>query len=238
VDDKHLSILEFPKILTQLAAYTSFAASAELAQQLRPVSDIQEIRWHLEVVSEGRALLDAKPDTTVGGARDVRARVAAAERGAVLLPEELLDIRGTLIAARTLHRNLTRLDTQFPHLAAIAGHIILCPGVISEIGRCLDDRGVVRDDASNELARIRHEVRVAHDRVQDKLQRIIGSPRNTPALQEPIITQRDGRYVIPVKADFKGRIQGVVHDVSASGATVFLEPLSVVALNNAWRERA
>jgi len=236
VDDKHLSILEFPKILTQLAAYTSFAASAELAQQLRPVSDIQEIRWHLEVVSEGRALLDAKPDTTVGGARDVRARVAAAERGAVLLPEELLDIRGTLIAARTLHRKLTRLDTQFPHLAAIAGHIILCPGVISEIGRCLDDRGVVRDDASNELARIRHEVRVAHDRVQDKLQRIIGSPRNTPALQEPIITQRDGRYVIPVKADFKGRIQGVVHDVSASGATVFLEPLSVVALNNAWRE--
>ncbi|MCJ7736223.1 MAG: endonuclease MutS2, partial [Anaerolineae bacterium] len=154
----------------------------------------------------------------------------------MLLPEELLDIRGTLIAARTMHRNLTRLDTQFPYLAKIASGITFCPDVIAEIGRCLDDRGEVRDDASDELARIRREVRIAHDRIQDKLQRIISSPRNAPVLQDLIITQRNGRYVIPVKADFKGRIQGVVHDVSASGATVFLEPLSAVALNNEWRE--
>ncbi|MCJ7736404.1 MAG: endonuclease MutS2, partial [Anaerolineae bacterium] len=179
---KHLSTLGFPKILAQLESYTSFAAGASLARNVLPVSDIREIQWRLDVVSEARALLDAKPDTTIGGARDVRERTAAAERGAVLLPEELLDIRGTLIAARTLHRNLTRLDTQFPYLAEIASGITFCPDVITEIGRCLDDRGEVRDGASNELARIRREVRIAHDRIQDKLQRIISSPRNAPVL--------------------------------------------------------
>jgi len=236
VNKKHLATLEFPKILAQLTSYTSFAAGAKLASDILPVSDIAEIRWRLDVVSEARALLAAKPDTTIGGARDVRERTTAAERGAVLLPEELLDIRGTLIAARALHRNLTRLDTQFPYLARIASDITFCPDAITEIGRCLDDRGEMRDDASSELARVRREVRIAHDRIQDKLQRIISSPKNAPVLQDLIITQRAGRYVIPVKADFKGRIQGVVHDVSASGATVFLEPLSAVALNNAWRE--
>jgi DNA mismatch repair protein MutS2 len=107
---------------------------------------------------------------------------------------------------------------------------------VDEINRCLDARGNVRDDASPDLARIRREARIAHDRLQDKLQNIIGSPKNAPYLQEMLITQRDGRYVIPLKADFKGRIRGIVHDVSASGATIFLEPLSVIDLNNTWRE--
>jgi DNA mismatch repair protein MutS2 len=233
---KHLSTLEFPKVLERLVAYASFSAGEEKARTLAPETDWHEIRWQLETTSEARALLDAKPDTSLGGAHDARPFVAAAERGATLPPGELLDVRDTLVSARVLHRILTKLDEQFPHLADIAGRIMLCPDVITEISRCLDDRGVVRDNASPELARIRREVRIAHDRIQDKLQRIIGSPRNIPFLQEPIITQREDRYVIPLKADFKGRIRGVVHDMSASGATVFIEPLSVVELNNAWRE--
>jgi DNA mismatch repair protein MutS2 len=190
----------------------------------------------METTSEARALLDAKPDTTLGGARDVRPLVEVAHRGAVLSPSDLLDVRDTLVAARSLHRTLSRLKDQFPRMADIAGRIQLCPHIIAEINRCLDERGNVRDDASPELARVRREERIAHDRIQDKLRRIISSPRNAIFLQEPIITQREERYVIPLKADFKGRIKGVVHDVSASGATVFLEPLSVVELNNAWRE--
>jgi DNA mismatch repair protein MutS2 len=233
---KHLSTLEFPKVLERLATYASFSAGEEKAHTLTPETDWREIRWQLETTSEARALLDAKPDTSLGGAHDVRPFVAAAQRGATILPAELLDVRDTLVAARVLHRILTKLDEQFPHLADIAGRIILCPDIITEIGRCLDDRGIVRDNASPELARIRREVRIAHDRIQDKLQRIIGSSRNIPFLQEPIITQREDRYVIPLKADFKGRIRGVVHDVSASGATIFIEPLSVVELNNTWRE--
>jgi DNA mismatch repair protein MutS2 len=236
VNPKHLATLEFPKVLARLATYASFSAGEERARALVPSTDLQEVRWRLKTTSEARALLDAKSDTTLGGAHDVRPQVEAAQRSVALPPPELLDVRDTLIAARNLYRTLTRLKEQFPLLAVIAGRIQPCPEVETEIDRCLDARGNVRDDASPELARIRHEARIAHDRLQDKLQSIIGSPKNAPYLQEMLVTQRDGRYVIPLKADFKGRIRGIVHDVSASGATIFIEPLSVVDLNNTWRE--
>ncbi len=236
MDAKHLVTLEFPKVLARLATYASFSAGEEKAHALTPATSLQEIGWRLETTSEARTLLDAKPDTTLGGAHDVRPLAEAAQRGAVLPTPDLLDVRDTLVTACNLHRTLTRLKGQFPNLARLAGRIQPCPGVIEEINRCLDERGNVRDNASPELARIRREVRIAHDRIQDKLQNILHSPHNAPFLQEPLITQREGRYVIPLKADFKGRIRGVVHDVSASGATIFIEPLSVVELNNAWRE--
>jgi len=236
VNAKHLATLELPKILARLATYASFSAGTELARALTPATDLQEARRRLETTSEARTLLGAKPDTTLGGAHDVRPLAKAAQRGAMLPPSELLDVRDTLVAARSLHRTLSRLKSQFPRLACIAGRIQPCPEVIAEINRCLDERGSVRDDASPELARIRREARIAHDRIQDKLQSIIHSPQNLPFLQEPLITQREGRYVIPLKADFKGRIRGIVHDRSSSGATIFIEPLSVVELNNAWRE--
>jgi DNA mismatch repair protein MutS2 len=236
VNPKHLVTLEFPKVLARLAAHASFSAGEEKARALVPSADLSEVRWRLETTSEARALLDAKSDTTLGGAHDVRPQVEAAQRSAALPPPELLDVRDTLIAARNLHRSLTRLKEQFPLLAVIASRIQPCPEIVTEIDRCLDARGDVRDDASPELARIRREARIAHDRLQDKLQNIIGSPKNAPYLQEVFVTQRDGRYVIPLKTDFKGRIRGIVHDVSASGATIFIEPLSVVDLNNTWRE--
>jgi len=236
VNAKHLSTLEFPQVLARLATYASFSAGEESARALTPATRLQEIRQQLETTSEARTLLDAKPNTTLGGVHDIRPLARATQRGAVSPPSELLDVRDTLVAARNLYHTLIRLKSQFPRLAQIAGRIQLCPDIIVEINRCLDERGNVRDDASPELARIRREVRLAHDRIQDKLQRIIHSPHNVTFLQEPLITQREGRYVIPLKANFKGRIRGVVHDVSASGATIFIEPLSVVELNNAWRE--
>jgi DNA mismatch repair protein MutS2 len=236
VNPKHLSTLEFPKVLDRLATYASFSVGEEKARALMPATSLREIRWRLETTGEARTLLDAKPDTTLGGAHDIRPLAETAQRAAVLQPAELLDIRDTLVAARTLHRALTKLESQFPRLATIAGRIQLCPEIIEEVNRCLDERGSVRDNASPDLARIRREARVAHDRLQDKLQNIIHSPQNATFLQEPLITQREGRYVIPLKADFKGRIRGIVHDVSASGATIFIEPLSVVELNNVWRE--
>lgn len=236
MNPKHLATLEFPKVLDRLAAYASFSAGEEKARALVPVSNEREIRRRLETTGEARALLDAKPGITLGGARDVRPTVDSTCRGVVLSPPELLDVRDTLIAARTLQRALTALRSQFSRLADIADGILLCPDVVDEVNRCLDDRGNVRDEASSELARIRREMRIAHDRLQDKLQAILNSPDKAIYLQELLITQREGRYVIPLKADFKGRIRGIVHDVSASGATVFIEPLAVVDLNNAWRE--
>jgi DNA mismatch repair protein MutS2 len=236
VQTKHLITLELPKVLAHLASYASFSAGAELARDLMPATDVAEIRLRLRTTSEARLLLEAKTDTTLGGARDIRPLAAATLRDAVLAPGELLDVRDTLVAARRLHRLLTRLEGQFPLLAAVAGRIQPCQEIIDEVNRCLDERGSVRDDASPELARIRREARIANERIHDKLQSIISTPTNAQYLQESIITQREGRYVIPLKADFRGRIQGVVHDMSASGATIFIEPLSIVDLNNTWRE--
>jgi DNA mismatch repair protein MutS2 len=236
MDSKHWQTLELRKILDRLAGYTQFSGGAKGARDLEPCGEIHEARERLAVTNEARRLLDARPDTTIGAARDVRDKVAIAQRGATLLPADLLDIRGTLVSGHTLQRALSRLQFQFPLLADIAGRIQPAGHLIDEIDRCLDERGEVRDNASPELARARREVRINHDRLFDKLQRLVASSRVAPYLQEAIITQRGGRYVIPLKTDFKGRVRGIIHDQSASGATVFVEPLATVELNNKWRE--
>jgi DNA mismatch repair protein MutS2 len=149
---------------------------------------------------------------------------------------DLLDISSTLQAGARLRRNLAHKDSRFPHLADIASRIEPCSGLTTEIGRCISERGDLLDSASDRLGRIRRDLRVAHDRLMDRLQGIIASSRYAPMLQEALITQRGGRYVVPVRAEHKGRLQGIVHDTSSSGATVFVEPLAVVELGNRWRE--
>ncbi len=236
MNDRHLSTLEYPKILQLLSAHTSFSAGREMVLALRPTSDCGEIQSRLAATSEARTLLRDRPGTSVGGAHDVRPLTADAQRGRILTPGDLLDVRDTLAAGRRLHRTLSRLRNSFPQLCRVADGIQPCGKIIEEINRCIDDQGAVRDQASPALSRIRREVGIAHDRIQAKLQNIISASQNAPYLQEAIITRRENRYVIPLKAQFKEKIRGVVHDRSASGVTLFIEPLSVVDLNNDWRE--
>ncbi len=236
MDSKYLQILEFPKILDRVAKHTSFSAGRELVLNLQPSSDIEEVRRRQRETSEARRFLDLKASVALGGARDLRPLVKKAEIAATLTPAELLDIRATLVAARALRRSILRSKAQFPLLAERARNIEGCPELVAEIARCINDRGEVVDGASPDLGRIRQELKLVHDRLLSKLERIISSPANSHFLQEALITQRDGRYVIPLKADFKGRIPGIIHDTSASGLTLFIEPLSTVELNNRWRE--
>ncbi len=181
-------------------------------------------------------MLVTRPDLTIGGARDVRQAVDLAAHGGVLAPTDLLDIKSTLVAARTLARTFERLEGQFPTLYAIASQIPTSLGLVDGITRAISERGEILDSASDALAAIRRDLRVAHDRLMTKLQRMVSDPHTSPYLQEALITQRDGRYVLPLRAEFKGRIRAVVHDQSASGATLFVEPLSVVEHNNEFRE--
>jgi DNA mismatch repair protein MutS2 len=173
---------------------------------------------------------------SLGGVHDVRPLAQNARRGGILQPTDLLDIHSTLRAGRRVRRTLTRLQNQVPLLTDIAARIEPCESLMDEIGRCIGDQGEVMDHASPKLARIRREMRTAHERLLDRLNRIVTNPRNTTYLQEALVTQRGGRYVIPIKADFKGRIPGIVHDTSASGATLFIEPLSAVDMGNQWRQ--
>lgn len=236
MNDKSAHTLELPKILQQLAHYAAFSASAELIHQLSPTSYLDEARDRLLETTEARVLLDSHDHVSVGGARDVRGDALSATRGIILEPQALLDIRATLRQATTLRRILGRLHNQFPMLASIAERLEECTALQHEISRILDDTGQVLDSASPKLAQVRRDMRIAFDRLQSKLNNIIHNPNHAPYLQEVLITQRHGRYVVPLRAEFKGRIQGIVHDQSSSGATLFIEPLSTVELNNTWRE--
>ncbi len=235
MDEKSLHILEYDKILHILAGYTSFSAGEELARQLRPTTQSPEAELWQTQTQEAVQLLDNHTNVTIGGARDVRLAIDNAFRGFTLLPEDFLAIKGTLEASRTLKRQLQKLHDAYPHLADIADLIEECPGLVTAINNTLDERGDVLDSASAKLARVRQEQRVVHGRIQDKLQRILNSEQNR-FLQEPIVTMRNGRYVIPLRADAKGRIPGIVHDLSGSGATLWIEPIGTVDLNNEHRE--
>jgi len=236
MDRKHLETLEFPQILLRLARHVSFSAGRKLVLALQPSPIFVEVRQRLQETREARYLLDTHGGLSLGGAHDVRPLARNATRGAVLQPPDLLDISSTLGVGKRVQRLLGRLRGQVPLLADIAARIEPCQPLVDEIGRCISEQGEVNDHASAKLARLRREMRIAHERLQDKLNRILANPRNAPYLQDSLITQRGGRYVIPIKADFKGRIPGIVHDSSASGATLFIEPLSAVETTNRWRE--
>lgn len=234
--NRHWVTLEYPEVLRRLAAHTDFSGGRELAFQLTPVFEVREARERLALTREAKGLLEYRPDFALGGISDIRALAEQADRGVTLSPASLLEVRNTVQGAERLHRTLTRLETQFPGLADIGWRIQPMPELADAIARVLNDRGEVRDDASPALGRIRRDLRVTQDRIQDRLQRIIASPEVAPFLQEALITRRGGRFVIPVQTDFKGQVQGIIHDRSASGATLFMEPTQIVELNNTLRE--
>lgn len=236
MDEKALQTLEFPKVLERLARHTVFSVSQERAEALRPAADIDAARRRLAETGEARALLEDQPKVGVGGARDLRPALGNARRGMALTAAELLDVKGTLVAARTLARQLQDAEASYPLLAELAAQMPQPVGVVDAITKAISERGQILDNASEQLAQIRSELGVAHERLLGRMQKMLSSDPYAKALQEPIFTQRDGRYVLPIRAEERGRVKGVVHDQSASGATLFIEPLSVVELNNTWRE--
>lgn len=236
MDTKVFETLELHKILDRLASRTSFSASRELALALQPSTELEEVQIRQRATSEACRLLSEREDLTIGGARDVRDRARAASRGAVLEPADLLAVQATLISSRKLLRYLHSVRDTFPALADIARGLREVPGLIDDISGAISDRADVVDGASDALANIRRDLRIARDRLNDKLQKMVGDPSIARMLQEPIITQREGRFVIPLRAEFKGKVKAVVHDQSSSGATLFIEPLVVVELNNRIRE--
>jgi DNA mismatch repair protein MutS2 len=239
LNEKSLNTLEFPKVRERLASYASFSASRELALALLPSNDISHVRRQQRITTEGVRLLSLRSDVTIGGARDVREIAGRAALGSLLDPTDILLVKVTLAAARNLRNmvvntadNRGGLDT----LRFIADGITPLPKLEAEIERCINDEGAILDSASPRLGSIRQGIRVAHSRLMSKLQQILGSEAYSRALQEPIYTLRDGRYVVPVKRDFQGAVRGIVHDQSSSGSTLFVEPLAIVDLGNEWRQ--
>ncbi|MEW6084557.1 MAG: endonuclease MutS2 [Chloroflexota bacterium] len=233
MDSKTLHVLEYDKIRERLKTFCDFSASMELALALEPTDSFDLALARLAETTEARLLFSAS-DIGIGGAHDIRPAADLAARGGVLDPQQLLDIKSTLISCRELKKSLERKTDEYPRLAQIAAGLPDPHGIVDAITRTLSDRGEVLDSASPKLAELRRQIKIAHGRLMSRLQRYLTESANK--LQEPIITQRDGRYVIPLRAEFKGSIKAVVHDQSSSGATLFVEPLPVVELNNELRE--
>lgn len=234
MDPKTLRVLEYDKIRERLKAFCDFSTSMELALALEPTDSFDLAIARIAETSEARLLFSTNDNIGIGGAHDIRPAVDLAARGGVLDPQQLLDIKSTLISCRELKKSLERKTDEAPRLSHIAAGLPDPHGIVDAITRILSDRGEVLDSASPKLADLRRQIKIAHGRLMSRLQRYLTESANK--LQEPIITQRDGRYVIPLRAEFKGSIKAVVHDQSSSGATLFVEPLPVVELNNELRE--
>lgn len=233
---KALRLLEFHKLRQHLAERADFSLGRRLALELEPSPDLGEVRARQALTAEARDLIARRGGQDLSGAHDLRPELQSAALGRCLIPGELLELRDTLAVARRLQRTIGRDDAHWPGLAAIAEALEPSPALHDAIQQALDDDGKVRDEASPALRRIRKELRIAAERLRRQLESLLGQEGLRGVLQEALITQRNGRYVIPVKADFRGRVPGVVHDTSDSGATLFVEPLGVVEAGNRLRE--
>jgi DNA mismatch repair protein MutS2 len=236
VDARTLDVLELPKVLERVASHTSFSLGRQRALDLRPSFQLQEVADRQEITQEARRLLELKAGVTLGGAHDVRPLVRRTALGGRLEPGELLDVRDTLSSGRVLRRTILPLRDQIPHLADLAEGLAERQSIEDEISRCVSDKGEVVDAASATLARLRSETKVAYSRLMDQLNRIISSSAHADVIQDAIITVRDGRYVIPIRAEARNKFRSIVHDQSQSGATLFVEPIQTVELNNRWRQ--
>jgi DNA mismatch repair protein MutS2 len=233
MDERSQQILEFPSIRARLAALTAFAPSRRLADALEPSAEALVVRRWLDETDEARDILARRPDLGVGGAHDIATPVLRAKRGGRLSGAELLQILETLVAAGRLSDALK--DERPPQLHELGRSIKALPQLRARLEGAIDPAGELLDSASPALGGLRRATRVAYERLRTRLETIVHGELGS-ALQEPIVTLRNGRYVVPVRADAKSRVKGIVHDQSGSGQTLFIEPLVVVELGNAWRE--
>ena len=236
--EKSLNILELPVVLDMLAAEAVTDGGKEACRSLRPSSDRLEVKNRLAETSAAKEMMVVRGSPSLSGIKDIRPSLSRADLGGSLNTIELLNIARVLQCAR-LVKGYTSDDklgkSCIDHLfAALHANRFLEEKITGSIV----GEDEISDSASSELANIRRKIRAASARVRDCLQKIISSPSYAKVLQEPIITMRSDRFVVPVKAECKGAIPGLVHDISASGATLFIEPMAAVKANNELRELA
>lgn len=236
--EKSLITLELPAVLDMLAQQAVGETAKEQAALLKPSADKYEVRRRLEETTAAKTMMIVRGSPSFSGVKDVRPSLSRADLGGALNTRELLDIARVLQCAR-LVRSYTADDsvgkTPIDHLF----HALHANKFLEEkISDSITGEDEIADGASSELASLRRQMRAAAARARDALQKIISSPSYAKALQEPIITMRSDRYVVPVKADHKGAVPGLVHDISASGMTLFVEPMAAVKANNELRELA
>ena len=234
-NEKTLRSLEFDKICDMLATYAPTDGSKTSARLLMPSDDIDTVLKRQRRTTDAKRLCDAKGMPTFGMVKDVSESCERADKGAVLSPGELLSIAGVLRTARMLidychgnHLFDTVLDEMFDRLMPNRT-------LEEKISRSIISEELIADEASDTLANIRRQIRITNNKIKETLQKYVQGGSHSKYLQENIVTTRNGRYVIPVKAECKNEVKGLIHDTSSSGATIFVEPVAVVEANNELR---
>ena len=237
MNEKALKTLEYTKIIDQLTEYASTEMGKQMCRELQPSCDLGTIRQSQTETTDALTRVRMKGSLSFGGVKDVRGSMKRLEIGSSLGIPELLSVSSLLtVAARAQSYGRHEKSEEFPDDSLDERFRALDPltPVNNEIKRCLPSEDEVSDDASPGLAKVRRSMKIVGGRVHTQLNSILNSSRTY--LQDAVITMRDGRYCLPVKAEYKSQVPGMVHDQSSTGSTVFIEPLAIVKLNNELRE--
>jgi DNA mismatch repair protein MutS2 len=244
IEQRSLRSLEWERLTTYLAEQNETAEGARRSLQLVPSlgldfdldSEISRAQILLDQTEEACALISSRTAFSLAKLSDVRESIALLRAGAVITASELARVKALLIVARSVRASLALLvPAQFPHLYRFVSSLVALPKQIDAIDFAIDDFGSVKDTASTLLRSLRRERHKLDQHIKDELSRIIQSQSGTKALQEPIYTVRGGRFVLPVMANMRSLLDGIVHDASQSGMTVYVEPITVVELSNQTR---
>ncbi|WP_282937119.1 endonuclease MutS2 [Paenibacillus sp. RC67] len=238
MNSKILKTLDYASILNKCANHAETSLGKERVEELLPSGDFEEVKRRLRATDEAVNVNRLKGSAPFGGIRDIKNAVHRARIGGVLSPSELFDVANTIYGGRRLKRFLADVheDYPIPSLLLLTEQIEELKTTEDRIKQCIDDNAQVMDSASPELARIRQELRTSETRARDRLEQMVRTPSIQKMLQDNLVTIRNDRYVIPVKQEYRGHFGGMIHDQSASGATLFIEPEAVVQLNNRVRE--
>lgn len=235
MNERILHVLEFNKITEQLANQAATSIGKDYCSRLKPETEMENVIELQDETDEASQILRLNASIPLGGIKDIRAGIKRSIIGGVLNTNECLDIATTLYAGRQVKRFMVKMEEEdLPILQSLVQRIEPLRELENHISTCIDDNGNMMDSASVKLKSIRSSVKTLESRVRDKLDSYTKSKSNM--LSDAIITIRNDRYVLPVKAEYRGSIGGIVHDQSASGATLFMEPKAVVDLNNQLQE--
>ncbi|QUH24395.1 endonuclease MutS2 [Serpentinicella alkaliphila] len=237
MNDKSLRVLEYYKIIDRLREKCVSHLGQGLVDELKPVFNVSEIKKMQQETSEAQGILIQRGNVPLSGIYDVLQLVRLTEIGSYLNPSQLLTLKQTLAVARRLKSFLKEGEnTNFPILSGLISNLNQFKNIEDTIERCIISESEISDNASPILRDIRRTIINKNDSIKGKLNSIVTSPSYQKYLQDTIITIRQDRYVVPVKQEYRANVPGLVHDQSSSGATLFIEPMAIVELNNQLKE--
>ena len=239
MDNKSLKVLEFNKVINLLEEKASSSLGLKYINELTPSSKYEEVKAMLQETSEAQGILIKRGHVNLGGIQDISDSAKRAEIGATLDPSSLLKVADTLRAARNLKRSLSSESEEefnYPIIQSLAESLYVHRDVEDEINNAIASEIEISDNASPTLRSIRRGILQKNQSIRSKLNSIISSTTYQKYLQDAIISVRGDRFVVPVKAEYRSQVSGIIHDQSSSGATLFIEPMSIVEMNNELRK--